>query len=107
MLLHYLVVHILEALGKLGGNLLFVTDAEILQVEGFGMACSGTNGTPLGVDIAVGPLDEVKGILYPLVHILHSNDFLGLVLHAPATVYALTAYTARQNGKGLHAHVLT
>ena len=107
MLLRDFLVHVLEALGKLGRDLLLVADTQILQVEGGRMTGSSTYGTPLGGDVTVGPLNEVEGILYPLIHVSHIYHFLGLPLHAPATVHTLAAHATGQDGHRLHTHVLT
>ncbi len=70
------------------------------------MTGSSTYSTPLGVDIAVSPLDEVKSILYPFVHLVHGLNLLSLVAHTPTTVHTLAADATGKDGKRLHAHIL-
>ena len=72
------------------------------------MTSFSTHLSPLvGSRIAVGPLDKVDALVYPLVHLAHRYYVLGLTLHAPTTVGTLTTYATRQNRQRLHTQILT
>ena len=72
------------------------------------MTSFSTHLSPLiGSRIAVGPLDKVDALVYPLVHLAHRYYILSLPLHAPTTVGSLTAYTTRKDRQRLHTQILT
>ena len=103
----HLIIYILEAIGKRRRNLLFVAQSEVLQAEGLRVAGIGAHLGPfVGGGVAVGPLNEVDGFSYPLVHLAHGDDVLSLVLHAPAAVGSLTADATGQDRQWLHTQVL-
>ena len=108
MSLRHTFIDILEALDKLGRDLLLVTDTEVLQVEGLRMTLVCTHLCPLILGrIAISPLDEVDSLSYPLVHLGHRHHILGLGRpHIPTTIGTLTAYATGQNGYRLHTEVL-
>ena len=105
MLLHDFLIHIAEALAELGRDTLFVANAQVLQSEGLGVAGLGAYASPLGVRVAVSPLNKVQRVLYPLVHLRHGDHVLGLVFHAPAAIGTLAGDSAGQDGQGGHAEV--
>ena len=69
------------------------------------MTCLCTHASPFRVDVSVGPFNEVKCILYPLVHLRHGNNVLSLLLHAPTAIGSLARNTAGQDRQRLHAQV--
>ena len=107
--LRYAFIYIFKALDELRRDLLLVADAEILQIEGFGMTLVCTHLRPfIGSRVAISPLNEIDSLTNPLVHRFHRTSILSLSRpHLPATVGTLTAHTSRQNGYGLHSEVLT
>ena len=72
------------------------------------MTLVGTHLSPLRLGgVAISPLDEVEGVLYPLVQLVHGCNVLSLLWpHIPAAVRTLTADAARQDGNRLHTQVL-
>ena len=103
---HDTVVDVLETLHELGRDALLVADAQVLQIEWFGMSGLSTYTAPFGGYITIGPFDEVEGFVNPFVHLVHRTSVLCLVLHAPTAVDTLAADTTRKDGKRLHTDIL-
>ena len=67
---------------------LFITDADHLQIEGFGMSHIGTHLSPLGSNRAVGKFNQVECILYVRIELIHRDHFVAFVLAGePAADY--------------------
>ena len=62
----HLVIYDVKTLPELR-SLVFVTYAQILEVEGLGVSHIGTQLAPLGICAAVTELDEVKGVVHEYV----------------------------------------
>ena len=83
---------------------LLVTHAEVLQVEGLGMAHVGTHLAPLAADWTVGELHEVEGILDIVVEVIDSYVYAFL---RGIGVLELAGESAGDDGQGLGTEVLT
>ena len=103
----HLIINIFEALDKLRRDALLVAQSQIFQVERLGMTSLGAHASPFGVDVTIGPLNQVEGLIHPLVHLVHRHPVLRLVFHAPATVGALATHTTGKDRQRFHAHILT
>ena len=98
-------VEVEEALGEDIADEVFVADAEVFEVEGFGVSGFGTQtGEGRGLGVAVGPFDEVEQLLGVVVHLVPGKSAL---LSGSAARGVLAGHAGGEDGKGLGADVFT
>ena len=102
LFLHRLENHC-EAFFENIGDEVFVANADVFQVERFGVTVLGTNLAPFrGFGITVGPFDQVKNVLNVLVHVTHGNPAL---LAWTSDVGILARYACCNDGQRLSTNV--
>ena len=89
-----------------GADDVLVADAQILQMEGLGMACVGTHTGPLvGGGVGIGPLDEMAQFVDIGRNLIHRNASLLSTNTLGVGGRVLAGYAGSQHGQGLSADV--
>jgi len=87
-----------ESFSELGYVIFFVAQAQVFQFERRGVTHVGPDLAPGGAAVAVGKFYQIKGIVYPFLHLIHWSHF---------TAPELTGNAHGQHWQGFAVDVFT